>query len=36
MLPGPDELWVSDSRGRYASEFLVQMRGPAAGWASAG
>lgn len=25
MLPGPDELWVSDHRGRYAAEFLTQM-----------
>lgn len=25
MLPGPDELWVRDFRGRYASEFLVHL-----------
>jgi len=25
MLPGPDELWVRDARGRYASEFLVHL-----------
>ena len=25
MLPGPDDLWVRDSRGRYASEFLVHI-----------
>jgi Lantibiotic dehydratase, N terminus len=25
MLPGPEELWVRDSRGRYASEFLVHL-----------
>jgi hypothetical protein len=25
MLPGPEELWVTDGRGRYASEFLVQL-----------
>jgi Lantibiotic dehydratase, N terminus len=30
MLPGPDELWVRDEAGAYASEFLVQMEGPAA------
>jgi lantibiotic biosynthesis dehydratase-like protein len=27
MLPGPDELWVCDRAGRYASEFLVQFSG---------
>jgi|GEM_PF-855318 len=27
MLPGPDEMWVRDRRGSYASEFLVQMEG---------
>ncbi|HVT17823.1 MAG TPA: lantibiotic dehydratase [Thermoanaerobaculia bacterium] len=26
MLPGPDEMWVADRRGRYASEFLVHLR----------
>jgi MFS family permease len=26
MLPGPDDLWVRDSRGRHASEFLVHLR----------
>jgi hypothetical protein len=25
MLPGPDEMWVRDSAGRYAAEFLVQL-----------
>jgi len=25
MLPGPEELWVRDARGRYASEFLMHM-----------
>ena len=25
MLPGPDDLWVRDPRGRYASEFLVHL-----------
>jgi hypothetical protein len=24
MLPGPDEMWVRDGKGRYAAEFLVQ------------
>jgi hypothetical protein len=28
MLPGPDELWVRDGRGSYATEFLVQLDGP--------
>ena len=28
MLPGPDELWVRDERGSYASEFLIQLDGP--------
>ena len=27
MLPGPDDLWVRDPRGTYASELLVQMGG---------
>jgi hypothetical protein len=27
MLPGPDEMWVRDGRGRYATEFLLQLRG---------
>ena len=31
MLPSPDELWVRDSRGRYASEFLVHLTHPEAG-----
>jgi hypothetical protein len=31
MLPAPDELWVRDEAGAYASEFLVQMEGPAIG-----
>ncbi|HEX5045252.1 MAG TPA: lantibiotic dehydratase [Candidatus Polarisedimenticolaceae bacterium] len=25
MLPGPDEMWVQDEKGRYASEFLVHL-----------
>jgi lantibiotic biosynthesis dehydratase-like protein len=29
MLPGPDEMWVADERGRYATEFLLHLRGPA-------
>jgi hypothetical protein len=28
MLPGPEELWVRDERGSYATEFLVQLGGP--------
>lgn len=28
MLPGPGELWISDSRGRFATEFLVHLQGP--------
>lgn len=28
MLPAPDELWVRDSAGRYASEFLVHLTHP--------
>lgn len=31
MLPAPDELWVRDTAGRYASEFLVHLEHPAAG-----
>jgi hypothetical protein len=27
MLPGPDELWVRDPAGSYATEFLLQMEG---------
>jgi hypothetical protein len=27
MLPGPDELWVKDERGRYATEFLLHFSG---------
>jgi hypothetical protein len=27
MLPGPDELFVRDAHGGYATEFLVQMDG---------
>jgi hypothetical protein len=27
MLPGPDEMWVRDGRGRYATELLLQLRG---------
>ena len=30
MLPAPDDLWVADERGRYATEFLLHLRGPAA------
>ena len=26
MLPGPEELWVRDRRGRYAAEFLISYR----------
>ncbi|HET9300796.1 MAG TPA: lantibiotic dehydratase [Candidatus Polarisedimenticolaceae bacterium] len=25
MLPGPDDLWVRDEKGRYASEFLIHL-----------
>ncbi|HYQ90309.1 MAG TPA: lantibiotic dehydratase [Candidatus Binatia bacterium] len=25
MLPGPDDLWLSDPHGRYASEFLLHL-----------
>ena len=28
MLPGPEELWVRDASGAYATEFLVQLEGP--------
>ncbi len=34
MLPGPDELWVRDPDGRYASEFLVHLTHPEAGFAA--
>jgi len=27
MLPGPDEMWVQDGAGRYATELLVQLAG---------
>lgn len=27
MLPGPEELWVQDASGGYATEFLVQLGG---------
>jgi lantibiotic biosynthesis dehydratase-like protein len=27
MLPGPDEMWVRDGRGRYATEFLLHLSG---------
>jgi len=30
MLPSPEGHWVRDRAGRYASEFLVQLHGPAA------
>jgi len=29
MLPSPDELWLRDAAGRYASEFLVHFAHPA-------
>jgi hypothetical protein len=29
MLPGPDEMWIADERGRYAAEFLLHLSGPA-------
>jgi hypothetical protein len=28
MLPGPDEMWIADERGRYAAEFLLHLSGP--------
>jgi hypothetical protein len=28
MLPGPEEMWVRDRQGRYASEFLVHLGNP--------
>jgi len=28
MLPGPDELWIKDDRGRYAAEILLHLSGP--------
>jgi len=28
MLPSPQGLWMRDQKGRYASEFLVQLHGP--------
>ncbi len=28
MLPGPEDMWVRDGRGSYATEFLVQLQGP--------
>jgi hypothetical protein len=31
MLPGPDEMWVRDGRGRYATEFLLHLSGGKAG-----
>lgn len=31
MLPSPEELWIRTEEGRYATEFLVHMRGPAPG-----
>jgi hypothetical protein len=34
MLPSPDELWVRDSAGRYASEFLVHLGHPEGGMTS--
>ena len=35
MLPAPDELWVRDPAGCYASEFLLHLMHPAAGVATA-
>jgi hypothetical protein len=29
MLPGPDELWLADEAGRYASETLLHLAAPA-------
>jgi len=34
MLPAPDELWVRDPAGCYASEFLLHLMHPAAGVAT--
>jgi lantibiotic biosynthesis dehydratase-like protein len=31
MLPGPDETWIADERGRYAAELLLHLSGPAGG-----
>ncbi|HEV8334790.1 MAG TPA: lantibiotic dehydratase [Candidatus Polarisedimenticolia bacterium] len=31
MLPPPEGIWVRDGKGRYASEFLVQLHGPSHG-----
>jgi hypothetical protein len=31
MLPAPDELWVRDAAGHYASEFLLHLAYPPAG-----
>jgi len=28
MLPGPDEMWIADERGRYATELLLHLSGP--------
>ena len=28
MLPGPDEMWIMDERGRYAAELLLHLSGP--------
>jgi hypothetical protein len=28
MLPGPDEMWIEDDRGRYAAELLLHLSGP--------
>ena len=28
MLPGPDQIWLRDETGSYASEFLTQLEGP--------
>jgi len=29
MLPGPEEMWVADGRGHYATELLLHLGGPA-------
>ena len=35
MLPAPDELWVRDAAGHYASEFLLHFAHPEAGFVAA-
>ena len=34
MLPAPDELWVRDAAGRYASEFLLHLMQPPVAFAA--